>query len=73
LVREAFRTLQHDLPGGTDWVVIPRPGTDPDVTQLRDSLLALACQLRRRLPALSSDGTSPGASSIPSVNKTRES
>ena len=29
LFREAFRLLQHELPTGTDFIMIPRPGPEP--------------------------------------------
>lgn len=49
LVREAFRTVRHDLPPGMDWIVIPRPGREPTVAELQDSLLRLAGRVMGRL------------------------
>jgi len=48
LVREAFRRVRHELPAGTDWIVIPKPGTEPSVEQLQKSILQLAKRLALR-------------------------
>ena len=56
LIREAFRTVRHDLPAGIDWVVVPRRGGEPEIGQLRDSLVQLAAQLHRRLARAASPG-----------------
>ncbi len=45
LIREAFRRIRHDLPAGVDCVVLPRPGADPTILQIRESLLTLAQRL----------------------------
>lgn len=42
LLREAFRRLRHELPPGTDWVIVPRPGIEPTVAQLQESIRQLA-------------------------------
>lgn len=49
LVREAFRLSKQRLPAGIDLVVIPRQGAEPDLAGLRDSLVALADRLSRKL------------------------
>jgi ribonuclease P protein component len=49
LFREAFRLAQHDLPAGTDLVLIPRPGPEPTLEAVRASLLKLAAQAARKL------------------------
>ena len=51
LFREAFRQLQHDLPAGVDFVVIPRPGKAGPPTQaaVMASLQKLARQAAGRL------------------------
>lgn len=49
LFREAFRLLQHDLPQGTDFVLIPRPGPEPTQKNVKESLLKLAIQAAKRL------------------------
>ena len=49
LFREAFRLSQHDLPGGVDLVVIPRPGGAPTLDVVRESLVGLARQAARKL------------------------
>jgi ribonuclease P protein component len=45
LVREAFRHLRHELPAGTDWIVVLRAGPEPTVEQLQDSIRRLGRQL----------------------------
>jgi ribonuclease P protein component len=42
LFREAFRLTQHDLPGGVDLVLIPRPGPEPSLAAVKQSLVNLA-------------------------------
>jgi ribonuclease P protein component len=49
LFREAFRLLQHELPAGVDFVVIPRAGTEPEFEDVKASLLKLALQAAKRL------------------------
>lgn len=49
LVREAFRQLRHELPGGIDWVVVPKTGPEPTVAGLRQSLQKLTAQLQHKL------------------------
>jgi ribonuclease P protein component len=49
LFREAFRLLQHELPSGTDLVMIPRSGTEPTQAAVNASLLKLAHQAARKL------------------------
>ena len=51
LFREAFRLLQHELPRGTDFILIPRPGQAPTQDQVKTSLLKLAAQAVKRLGA----------------------
>ncbi len=42
LIREAFRTQQHQLPSGFDFVVRPKKGTIADSAAIHRSLLKLA-------------------------------
>ena len=42
LCREAFRLSQSQVPGGWDWVLIPRPGKEAILLQLRESFVMLA-------------------------------
>jgi ribonuclease P protein component len=49
LIREAFRQVRHDLPPGMDYIVVPRSGQDPTVSDLAGSLLFLGRELARRL------------------------
>lgn len=49
LVREAFRRLRHELPAGMDCVVVPRPGPEPTLPDLQQSIRDLARRLERRL------------------------
>ena len=48
LIREAFRTSPDRLPPGLDLVVIPRADEPPSLTAVRDSLLKLSHEVRRR-------------------------
>jgi ribonuclease P protein component len=48
LLREAFRRIRHDLPP-LDIVVLPRPGREPTVPELQESLRRLAAELAARL------------------------
>ncbi|VTR99012.1 ribonuclease p protein component : Ribonuclease P protein component OS=Pirellula staleyi (strain ATCC 27377 / DSM 6068 / ICPB 4128) GN=rnpA PE=3 SV=1: Ribonuclease_P [Gemmata massiliana] len=49
LFREAFRLVQHDLPPGADYIMIPRPGPYPAIDALKASLVKLANQASRKL------------------------
>jgi ribonuclease P protein component len=49
LLREAFRLAGQRLPAGTDLVVIPRAGAEPDLPGLMESLPLLAERVARRL------------------------
>jgi ribonuclease P protein component len=49
LFREAFRLAQHDLPAGADLILIPRPGAEPALDAVRESLVKLANQAARKL------------------------
>lgn len=49
LLREAFRLVRARLPSGVDLIVIPRPGVEPDLPGLLESLPLLAERLARRL------------------------
>jgi len=49
LFREAFRLAQHDLPPGVDLILIPRPGEEPSLAIVKESLLKLAGQAAKRL------------------------
>ncbi len=50
LFREAFRLLQHELPPGIDYVLIPKlPARDLGLEPIRESLLALAVQVSKKL------------------------
>ena len=48
-IREAFRTLQQELPSGLDAVCIPRSGRSLDTRAYADSLIRLLPVLRGRL------------------------
>lgn len=49
LIREAFRRNRAALPANLDLIVIPRPGMEPELQAVRESLIALARRLGRRL------------------------
>lgn len=42
LIREAFRLTRPQLPEGMDLIVIPRPDVEPELDELKDSLVQLA-------------------------------
>lgn len=42
LCREAFRLTRDELPGGYDYMMVPRPGRQPTLDGLRESLRSLA-------------------------------
>ena len=68
LFREAFRLSQHNLPTGVDLIVIPRPGPEPTLEAVRESLLKLAAQAAKRLdppPPRSRDPESAKGSAAP--------
>jgi ribonuclease P protein component len=70
LFREAFRLVQHELPAGADFIVIPRPGTEPALDAVKASLVKLARQAARKLTPPSpgpeaSPGRKPGEESNP--------
>jgi ribonuclease P protein component len=49
LIREAFRLSQHELPAGIDLVARPQKGAEPDLVAIRQSLVALARRIAKRL------------------------
>ena len=49
LIREAFRISQSRLPAGTDLVVIPRLGVEPELAAIIQSLPQLAARVSRKL------------------------
>ena len=49
LLREAFRLCRQRLPNGIDLVVIPRPGGEPKLAQLMESLPRLADRVASKL------------------------
>lgn len=48
-IREAFRCLQHDLPGSFDLIAIPRQRDDSTLQDYRNSLRTLIRKLSRRI------------------------
>ena len=48
-LREAYRLIQHELPGPWDYVLIPRAGVKATTGQYRESLMRLGLKLQRRL------------------------
>ena len=51
-IREAFRIIQHELPKGIDWVVLPHKGLEVRVGELCDSFRRLASQLEGKMAKL---------------------
>jgi ribonuclease P protein component len=50
-LRDVFRRSRGLLPVGVDYVVVPQPGRDTSVSDLRESFLSLAERLRPRVEA----------------------
>jgi len=50
LCREAFRLVRADLPGGWDYIIVPRLGAELTLAGLQESLKVLAEQLVRAEP-----------------------
>ncbi|MGA2063696.1 MAG: ribonuclease P protein component [Thermoguttaceae bacterium] len=48
-IREAFRLSGGQLPQGIDLVVVPRAGQEPQLGQIRQSLVRLAGRVARKL------------------------
>jgi ribonuclease P protein component len=66
LFREAFRLLQHDLPPGYDFILIPRSGSaEPTLEQVKASLAKLAADAARRAGLASRDRQGAGAENTP--------
>ncbi|MCL4108085.1 UNVERIFIED_CONTAM: hypothetical protein GTU68_012821 [Idotea baltica] len=49
LLRESFRLLQHELPSGLDFVLVPRQRTDSTLADFQKSLKRLVAKLERRM------------------------
>ena len=49
LFREAFRLVQHELPAGIDFILIPRATAVPTQEAVKESFLKLAKQAARKL------------------------
>jgi ribonuclease P protein component len=64
LFREAFRLSQHDLPAGVDYVLIPRPGSEPTLDAVTASLRKLAAQAARKLGDAKKPGPPAGEGSL---------
>jgi ribonuclease P protein component len=60
LIREAFRRLRAELPGGIDLVVRPRVGANPDYAAVVGSLPGLVRRLNKRLPPSKTPSPVPG-------------
>jgi ribonuclease P protein component len=49
LLREAFRLTRSQLPQGIDLIVVPRPGVEPGLELLTDSLPRLAGRVAKKM------------------------
>ena len=49
LIREAFRLSRDRLPVGIDLIVLPRPGVEPTLAALLESLPRLASRVARKV------------------------
>lgn len=54
LLREAFRLVQHELPGGLDLILIPRIKSGATLAEFQESLLRLSKKLAQRLTKVES-------------------
>lgn len=64
LIREAFRLVQAELPGGVDLVVRPQKGAaEPELAAIQDSLVGLARRVARKIERAAADR--PGGRSRP--------
>ncbi|MCI0701249.1 MAG: ribonuclease P protein component [Planctomycetia bacterium] len=68
LFREAFRLTQHDLPTGVDFILIPRPGEEPTLEALKESLVKLAKQAAKKLNSQANLGHKAGGESKSEAN-----
>ncbi len=50
LMREAFRHVRHELPGGVDLILIPRQNSGATVDDYKRSLKGIFRRLLKRLP-----------------------
>ena len=50
-LRQAFRTIRHQIPAGLDLVLVPRQRNDSSVSDYQSSLLRLTQKLARRISA----------------------
>ena len=48
-LREAFRLLQHDIPCGADYVLVPRQRSDSTLSDYQASLISLTKKIGRKL------------------------
>jgi ribonuclease P protein component len=66
LIREAFRLVQAELPGGVDLVVRPQKGAaEPELAAIQRSLVGLARRVARRIERAGSDRLPRGSQSPP--------
>ncbi|GAB6166254.1 hypothetical protein JCM19992_22540 [Thermostilla marina] len=77
LLREAFRLRRDLFPTGLDYVVIPRPGWEPDLKTLMRDLPYLARRAAKKLKRLpprdvAAPGASPEANQLPAVSSEPE-
>jgi ribonuclease P protein component len=49
MLREAYRLSRHEIPGGVDWVAIPRSAKPATLSLLMDSLRSLTGTIHSRL------------------------
>lgn len=60
LIREAFRTSQGKPAAGLDLIVIPKAAEPPTLEQVRESLVRLTADVRRRCERRRSAGRAAG-------------
>ena len=56
LLREAFRTTQHELPFGMDFILIPRQNSGATLADYQSSIKSICHRLARRLAKQDASG-----------------
>lgn len=69
LFREAFRLMQHVLPPGVDLVLIPKPGEEPTLEGLKESLVKLAKQASGKLELANPGRKSGSGAAMPPTSQ----
>lgn len=68
VLREAFRTIQHDLPGGYDYVLIPRKIGPVRMEQYRRSLERLVQRMQKRAVSKNTRKSATNSQNVPKMS-----